>query len=546
MSARAWAAGIVLLYGALLLLMPVLPGQDLPQHLAYAAVIADGGRTEALATWLADPRPISPYSLTHHLLAALMGPLGAEGALRLLLIGWMFAWMAALDRLVRVVWRGTAGLDGGGPWTPLLGAGLLWGPVAAMGFLPFQLAMPPALFGLAAALDHAEGGARRVWVWAVGWAALATSLHLAAGGLLVGLVAVHACAHPSARRWASAGAVGLGAVGAAVAWSWAGAAGVTTRSPDLVEAWRQARGLEFWALAFGMEWRDPLSKLSQVLWTTLGPYRWDGLVLVGGAALGLAWVVSREVRTRRPAEVEPRVRGMGRTALLWVGAGILCPWGIEIPSIISYIDLRFWSLIAAAGVAVVPPTWFTGPRARRALLAFVVAQGLHFGARAHSFAQEAAPALSLLHDAAGPDLSAALTFHPTSDHFAAVARLEHFLPVYALSHEASLNTRFWGCNNPQMPVCWEGDKPPRRPPEWEPWLFDPHQLGDARWILVRAPEPDDPAQLRQGWDRVAPALARVTAKLRCDGGWCLYRLSSRPKSAPTPRRTFRVAPAAEP
>lgn len=70
---------------AILWSLPILPGQDLPQHLAYARILLDHARPKlAFRGWYQLPAHLQPYFLPHLLIALLGRLLDVLAAIKLL------------------------------------------------------------------------------------------------------------------------------------------------------------------------------------------------------------------------------------------------------------------------------------------------------------------------------------------------------------------------------------------------------------------------------------------------------------------------------
>ncbi len=63
--------------------VPILPCQDLPQHLSYARILLDYNRTDLpFREYYELPSHFQPYFLSHYLLAAVGRGIGLDGAVR--------------------------------------------------------------------------------------------------------------------------------------------------------------------------------------------------------------------------------------------------------------------------------------------------------------------------------------------------------------------------------------------------------------------------------------------------------------------------------
>ncbi len=101
--------------------LPVVPGHDTPQHLAYVGLVA---------TWQEDPRKLADvYDAPD--LSNVARVMGAELALRLVVLAYVVLLALAIRALVRATWQTPA------PATSLLAPVLAFNPVLWMGFLAY-------------------------------------------------------------------------------------------------------------------------------------------------------------------------------------------------------------------------------------------------------------------------------------------------------------------------------------------------------------------------------------------------------------------------
>jgi hypothetical protein len=304
--AWAWALGVAVAVAAALVGIwwpPYTPGQDTPQHLFFARVLAEPSRFEV------DYRVnLALTSQGFVYLAALFEPLGlvvAGKLVRTLGLGLLLAAYWVLGRAA-------------GERHPV---GLLFAAAAsasffhAMGFENFALAVPLGLLALGLGLRVARlGGARR---WALLGVVLAlTSFGHAVTAGMVGLelALVVALAAPAGWvRWRRLGALAVAVLPAAVH-----AAVATWLSAGGQADYGYAEGLGTQRLGLG-------EQLENVWATSFGGYSELGGLLVGAAvALALAaWVKPGEALV--PARQAAR-RVALTAALLWLAVYAVTPF----------------------------------------------------------------------------------------------------------------------------------------------------------------------------------------------------------------------------
>lgn len=530
---RATLAILVGIHLVLIWALPVMPGQDFPQHLSYVRILVDYGDPalpyRELYAVAAKPQP---YFTTYLLMAAIAPHTGVIEAFRILLSLYVIATLLGFHWLVVAAHRHAREPAPTPPWTGLLGACLVWSPVACMGFLSFMLAVPVIVAGTATWLVHIETRSRRAHLVALACcSALLVSLHPVAAGcfLFISLLVVAFAGAP--RPWRACGVVTGTMLITHLAWSVVGTAGVGSwsRIRDASEAMREAHGLEVIDKLLGLEWSSPLTKASYVLWTLLGPYRWSGLLLMAAMALVLvvcAWLV-RHRRASDGDALPPATAARAVHKRLAVGVALLAliaPWGLYVPSEITFLNFRIMTIAFAIALALPRPAWFHRGIARLALIGFCLLGAAHFAYRAVGFNREAAAALRLEERAVPRGVMMSLPFHNATDHFAKQFRLTHFLPMYYTVLQRGVNTQFWARYTDHLPVGYRYGKRPRHTTDWSPWEYGPADLVDSDYVLLQRADDSDPKRMREGAAFAKEHLDRFANRVACDGLWCLYRL----------------------
>jgi len=524
--ARPCASIILLLttaHLALVWMLPVLPGQDLPQHLAYARILLDYHRPElSFQNYYDLPTAFQPYFVSHYLLAAFGRVVGLDAALRLLLSGYVIATLLAFQSLVAAIHRPRP-VDLA--WSTLLGSLIVWNPVLCMGFLEFLVAFPFILWGAALTIRCGDPGrTMRQIALLIACTAGAVSTHLVAAGCILLFALLHATFNPSGRRWSTALAAFATSAGAFGLWMRFGQTGVSgfAATANWADAFHDAQGFDFITRALRIQWYDPPTKLNYVLWTILGPFRpavLAGTSLVFGAAI---WAIKRSASGVADSDVD--LVAARRTILSFAVVCWLTPWGLSVPSEVTFLNFRMFTVAFALGLAAVSPHWFRAARGRIALvLACAFALG-HFAYRAAAFAGEARPVITLLRKARplGPMLP--LVYHDKSAHFGKTFRLTHYLPMYYTSKEGGINAQFWARYTEHLPIGYRQGKAFRTPPDWHPARFEPAHVAAFRYVVMQAATDEDSTENREAATRAEDTLGKLADRVECESGWCLYRV----------------------
>lgn len=521
--------GLAATHVVLVFALPVLPAQDLPQHLAYARILLDyDDPTLLFAQTYELPAAFQSYFTAHYALAGLGAIFDVEAAARILYAAYAVTFMGAFHYLVRAA-RGRR--DGEPPWVGLLGAGLVVNPISVLGFLAFTLALP-ALVAAMAACIHAARGDRRAQLTLAALGAYVGVMHAFAAACLVLLVAVFALFAWRARPLIG----GLAAIVVACACAALGEAGLGDASTlDVADAARRAHGVGFFSRLVHAEWSGSTASVNHVLWSAVGPYRPTVLVgagaLVFGAAVfgrggvrGLGRAVRRALRPRAWTQ---------RAAIALFVIGWVAPFGVHAPTELTYLNLRLTFLavvllIATFGVRVELLGW----RPRIAVAALALASVTCFGVQAGRFGAEADDALALLErtDAGAPLLS--VVHHDRTAGFARQFRLTHFLPMYFTVRRGGRATQFWGRYTHHLPVAIREGREIPHPPDWQPGALREHHLRGVGWALVQyASRSEDPEPRRRASARSHRVMRGSATELECRGLWCVYRVDGSPAYA---------------
>ena len=524
-----WSLVVAIL--GMIWLSPVLPAQDLPQHLAYARLFLDWHEPGLpFQDHYVLPTHHEPYYTIYGLLVALGRLTSLDVALRLVFSAYAVGVFLGFAALVRAC-HGDRARPGA---TAFLACFLVWSLVACMGFVGFTLCIPVLLCGCAA-LVRATGARpqRRDAVVAAACGVALSSIHLVAAGCFALIALLHAALNPGERRWrAAAGVVGAIAATAAV-WARLGALGVggPPRHLGLDEAMARAQGLDFVTDVLRITWSDLPASISYATWTVLGPFRWDGLLLVAAAiaaTAAVAWRARRSAPSRVADGDESGAGAWRRTALAFAIASWLAPFGLHVPSEITFLNVRMLTVAFAIGLALVPPRWFAAAAPRAALVALCTLVVVHLGCRMSGYAREVRAPLALLAQAEPRGVLLSLVFHDRSDHFAKQFRLTHFLPMYYTVDHGGIASQFWGRYTEHLPIAHRADRAPIGPPDWNPERFTAAHLDGVDHVLIQRATVADARSVREASARAEQLLSRSTTLVRCDQAWCLYQVPPHP------------------
>ncbi len=527
--ARACLAALVLADVILVWTLPVLVGQDLPQHLSYARILADYFDPRlAFQEYFVLPSRPQPYFTAYLVLAPLTRMTSVLTACRLLYSAYVVATAAAFLSLVRAV-HAPASTDEPAPatpapWTCVLGALLPWNPVQCVGFLPFMLSLPAVLAG-AAAIVRASGerGRRRLAPIVVA-AAVTTSLHLVAGVSLVGFAALHALFRRSRAGFVACVVTAASTLGTLALWHTLGERGLAEVPTSMIAGEIARDGLYAGLVqGFGVQWTALAVKGSFVVATVLGPFvRGAKLaVAVGIAALVLVVLATRRGRPEAVL-VRPAFRPFGLTALAFALLVVVTPAAIRVPDDICLLDFRLYVLAFMLGLACLDPRWFEPRAARLALSVFGAFVLAVWGRQLRGAALEATEVLHLVAQLDPKSTLLSLPFHDRSEYLDEDNSVTHYFPVYYTAVDGGVTSSFWGKFSHHLPVGFRAGREPHKPPDWDTAQFTREELLAASHVLVEWPDDDDGDWRVAAAIRLRQELAAGFAPMGCAGRWCLF------------------------
>jgi hypothetical protein len=351
-----WVVHVLLVW-----LLPVLPGQDLAQHLAIARVLADykeAGLPFEEVYLL--PERFQGYHAVHLLLASLGRLTSVETGARVVLTLYVLGMIASFRYLRRVVHEQPADRRTGDPWGAVLAIPLIWSPVALLGLLPF-LATIPIFFGATALYlrvvqsDVGHPGLAAIRARLMLFCSALASLHTAAAAFFVLFGTLHVVLNRSRRALQAWIHTIVSVTIVTLAWIlWNPETITVGPRTDWREAIDRALGLEFVNEILGIVWYDPVVTLGYVLATCLGPYRWTGLI-VNGVVIGVAAVLLNSSRRKHAGAIRFGTDGARRTFLAFALASCLVPWGLHYPDELTFVNLRMMTLALGLLLVLLPP-----------------------------------------------------------------------------------------------------------------------------------------------------------------------------------------------
>lgn len=549
--ARACLAALVLANVALVWSLPLIVGQDLPQHLTYARILADYAdpRLPFRDTFVLPEHP-QPYFTAYLFLAPLTRLTSVLTACRVLYTVYVVAMATGFTSLVRAVHARAVDVDAPAktPWTALFGALLAWNPVQCVGFLPFMLSLPAVLFGAAFVIRTTETGKRSDYAALVLACAAAASLHLVAGACLVLFAAFY-----TAARLKRHGLVVLGATAGATcltvaAWHTLGERGLAELPTRALVLSIKSMGLfDGVVRTLGVQWTSFETKWAFVVATVLGPLTHGAKTVVAVLIVALVLVVVTLRKERAPRDPRTRARlAFGLSVVAFTLLVVATPAAIRLPDDICLLDFRLYVLAFMLALAWVDPRWFEPQGARVAITVFGALVLMIWSRQLEGVAGEANEVVRLVDRLEPTESVLALPFHDRSEYLDENNSVTHYFPMYYTALKGGLTSLFWGKFSHHLPVGYRAGHEPSRPPDWDPSKFTRTQLLATSHVLVEWPDPDDGDPSVSGATRLRRELASGFTLMACEGRWCLYASpSSRAQRAAAEKRVTAAKEAIE-
>ncbi len=531
---RRTFAALTALAALVILVLPVIPGHDMPQHLAYLGLLAAWWRDpSSYPAGYAPPDLSNGYATTYRSMTPLAAWTSPEMAMRLVLAAYVVLLAVAVRALVRATWSeaspGAPGRRSPAPATALLGPLVGFNPVLCMGFLPYLLSLPPLVAALAAGVAYLKTGRRRLLALAAALTALTAALHVVALAALLFLLVALALLRRERRS--------LALLASALAGAFAGmrlVGGGTPLPANLAQTLAQnvhEQGMVAGVIAtFRISATHWLEKIDQVVASVVGPFPVAGKLL---AAAILAAVIVLDVRARRRAGARPPagVAGVGLACLALAVAAILAPAAVQVPDDVSLLDFRLITTATIVGIAAIPPGVLSAPRVLVLGAGVALLLGLWMRALTGA-AGEVAQTTRLLERLAPSDRLLALPMHDASSYLDERNAILHYAAVYHTARSGGVTSLFWGKFNPHLPVGYLPGQHPKSPPDWSPWKVTDEDLADYTHVIVRWPAADDDRELRELGPRIEALRDRGELEaIASDGDCTLFKITSGPVSS---------------
>ena len=530
------AANLVLVWA-----LPLIPAQDLPQHLTYIRIFADYDNPALpFHDFYVLPRGFQPYDSVYLLLAFIARHSSVLFALRLTLSVYVVLVFVAYDVLSASIHgrpgdrRSIIPMPNG-----VMASMVVWSSALAMGFLQYFLCVPLVMLAVAALVRGSNKDAPD-WVVlsAVPAAAAVASIHLVAAGALSVFAVLHTLVwirKPEVKQRAVMAGVVVGSIlTTLVLWRlWGGEVlGARPRGTSFAIAWQNAQGFEFVNTMLDATWYDPPVTFNYLTWGTLGPYRILGLAV---AASAVVTCITQVVPSYTPDDLRVEARGYARTAWAFALFTCLIPWGIQVPSEITWLNFRLISLAFALLLPLIPPRWFEVERSRAALIGLSLVYLGNFTVHAIGFNYEAAGATRLLAKVPNHETLLSLVFRSRSSYFAKGMRLTHFLPMYFTVLDGGICSQFWARYTEHLPIDYRPGKRPAQPDDWSPQHFDETKhLKDVGYVILQRTTKDDPLSAQNESAKAEQKLSQRAELVECDSGWCLSHVKAKTPSGPPP------------
>ncbi|HAZ14585.1 MAG: hypothetical protein A2X86_00875 [Bdellovibrionales bacterium GWA2_49_15] len=523
-----------------ILLVDIFPFQDMPQHLTYAKIIGDYGKSGNLFERYYDLTAHFTTYHTYHWVLSFLGRLfGIEAGFKVLLLlyfvslSWGMSYlMDAYDPDLKA-----------SPWKKLLIQLCIWNATIGMGFMPFVQSMPFFTIAIGAFLRLRTGRGDLVKNWVVFWVALVllSLTHVVTACAVVFFLALYTLFDRAERPFFILLANVLFFLVTSRLYGGLGRGGLTEHQTiQWSESFVHSYDFEFVTSLFNVTWSPLPVTMNYVFWNFIGPYQLTTLIPLALLYAVLVFILYRlsapkkvsggpgeknkkknaEVVTSVPEKVEKKFQyAYKMAAKIFLLFAIFLPWGIYIPSEITFINYRLLTLALFLIIGLWPWNWFEHSR-QKLIVTFIafLSIGL-YSYKTYLYQQETKVPLRMISRIPSNRIVGSVVFGNRSEHFTRILRLTHFLPMYYTLRNSGINGQFWACYAPHLPVCYKPGKAVSNTPDWHPWKFKAEDLNDVDYLLYSTMYyANNPVETG-----IKQAILERMNALDCEAGWCLYR-----------------------
>jgi|GEM_PF-4613832 len=554
----AWYVLLVLNI-AYILWTDIFPFQDMPQHLSYATIMAKAGLPgNNFDRWYEVVAQFSTYHTYHWVLAGLGQFMGIEWGHRLLLVIYVLTLAFGLSHLMDTL--------GGGKkrswFIKLLIQFTFWNATIGMGFMPFVQSMAafPWAVSFLLRLSH-KIGSRKHNIFGASVALIFLSItHIVCSAAVVFFMACYTLFDRREINFVILGANALFFVVTAKLYGGLGSGGLTQHKEiPWDQAFVHAYDWEFITNLFNATWSPWPVTVNYLFWNFVGPYKLEQHIPLAISYFFLLMLLSKwnsredkygakygvkEQNEKTPTKKNPKQNEQTATysgeqlgeaeaplialklrlpyrnaLLLFFFVSLFLPWGIYIPSEITFINYRLLTLTLFLLIPFFPDAWARLKKQRivitvmaaTAYLVFVINSGLYQG--------ETKVPIRLIERVPPGKILGSVMFANKSRYFAKILDLTHFMPMFHTIRQNGINGQFWACYAPHLPVCYKRNIKLNNTPDWHPWKFKAEDLLHADYLLFSsmyyASNPIE-GQIKQ-------VIHQMMDVVECSGEWCLYR-----------------------
>ncbi|MBI2522532.1 MAG: hypothetical protein HYV97_19080 [Bdellovibrio sp.] len=526
-------AAINILY---ILLVNVFPFQDMPQHLTYAKIIGDYGKSGNLFDRYYELKAHFTTYHTYHWVLSFLGTwFGIEAGFKVLV----------LIYFITLSWGMSYLMDSyapdlkASPWNKLLIQLCLWNATIGMGFMPFVQSMPFFTIAIGAflRLRTQRGDMRMNWaVFALALILLSLS-HVVTAFAVVFFLALYTLFDRGERSFILLLGNFLFFMITSRWYGGLGSGGLTEHhSIQWAEAFVHSYDFEFVTSLFNVTWSPLPVTMNYVFWNFIGPYQLPTLIPLFILYTLLVYGI---YRLRTPVKAvatnlkkknielsnshdrpEEKYQYAYRMAVkIFLAVAILVPWGIYIPSEITFINFRLLTLALFLVISFWPWKWIQNSRQKLIVTAFALISIVLYCYKTYMYQREIEVPLKMVARIPSNRIVGSVMFGNRSEYFTRILRLTHFLPMFYTLRNGGINGQFWACYAPHLPVCYKPGKGISNTPDWHPWKFKPEDLNDVDYLLFSTMYyANNPVETG-----IKQAILERMAPIDCERGWCLYR-----------------------
>lgn len=512
--------GLIALNILFILLIDIFPFQDMPQHLTYAKILAEFFDQGSIFPSLYElPKSFVSYHSFHWALAGFSRFVGVEWGLKIIVLFYALLLFLGIKNLIDQLYPQEQN-----HWRYFFIQFAVWNATIGMGFMPFVISMPFFVSAIAYFMRlGSQPENKRNWIFYLGSLLFSSLTHVVTGLFIVTFLMIYSVFKKSKRTWAISIGTLLYFLLAGFLFGGFGKNDgnlLAHQSVNFWDAYQSSYGFEFITAFFRAEW-SPLPVLANyILWNFIGPYRLGTLLFLAAIYGTFIFFLSRgNGSPNSTLKPDSQLLIFKRSALVFLIFSLAVPWGIYVPSEITFLNYRLLSLALFLLLPLVPSCWGANPGKRNVVASMCLFSMLFYFCMTGLYQSETKTPLKMMAKLPAQKTMGSLMFGNKSSYFAKILDLTHFMPMFYTIRFGGINNQFWARYAPHLPVGYRSGVKIAGTPDWHPWKFKAEDIEGLDYFLLQS----SLSTSGQSEISVKSFLTSRMTLMECQQNWCLYR-----------------------